>query len=81
MAETKKKEVKQKITKDMLIGEAVQKYPETALVMMEFGLHCVGCHISAQETVEQGAKGHGLNDEEVDDMVKEMNEVLKKKKR
>ncbi len=80
MAEKQEKETKEeKITKDMMIGESVQKHPETALVMMKFGLHCVGCHVAAHETIEQGCKGHGLSDEKIDDMIKEMNEVIKKK--
>lgn len=61
---------KEKITKDMLIGEVVKKYPKTVNVMMDYGLQCVGCHVAAWETVEQGAQSHGIN---VDKMVREMN--------
>lgn len=80
MEETKEKPNEEGITKDMMIGDVVQKYPETALVMMKSGMHCVGCHVAAHETIEQGCKGHGMDDKKVDDMVKEMNEVIKKKK-
>lgn len=65
-----------KITKDMLIGEIVGKYPETAPVMMESGLHCAGCGVAGQETVEQGCQAHGMKKEDIDKMVKEMNDAV-----
>lgn len=81
MEENKEKESKEEeITKDMMIGDVVQKHPETALVMMKHGMHCVGCHVAAHESIEQGCKGHGMDDQEIEKTVKEMNEVIKKKK-
>ncbi len=65
------------ITKDMTLGEVVTKWPPTAAVMMEYGLHCIGCAVATWETVEQGARGHGMNDETLDKMVKDMNESIK----
>ena len=69
---------KSKITKDMQIGEAIQKYPDTAVVMMRNGLHCVGCHVAAWESIEQGAKAHGMDDKQIDSMVEEMNRSIEK---
>jgi hybrid cluster-associated redox disulfide protein len=69
---------KKKINKDMMIGEVVKKYPNTASVMFKYGLHCIGCHVAAHENIEQGCKAHGFNEEDIDNMVKEMNEVLEK---
>ncbi|MFH0875742.1 MAG: DUF1858 domain-containing protein [archaeon] len=65
------------ITKDMTLDEAVSKFPKTAPVLFKFGLHCIGCHISAWETIEQGSLAHGLSPSDVDKMVKEMNEAAK----
>lgn len=67
------------ITKDMLIGEVVQKYPETVEVMFKHGMHCIGCGMTAYESVEQGCMGHGMDEKQVDAMVKEMNSKLKAK--
>ncbi len=50
-----------KITKEMTINEAVQKHPKTALVFMDYGLHCVGCPMAPSETLEEAAKGHELD--------------------
>jgi hybrid cluster-associated redox disulfide protein len=62
-----------KITGSMTLGEAVSKYPRTMEVLFRYGLHCIGCHISAYETVEQGALAHGLSKEQVKQMIEEMN--------
>ncbi len=61
---------------DMTLGEVVTKYPETAQVMFKYGLHCIGCHVAAWETVEQGATAHGMSKKEIEKMLKEMNEAI-----
>src|SRR3989344_5290405 len=67
----------QLITKEMQVGDVVKKYPQTADIFMSYGLHCVGCHASYFETLEQGAMGHGMDEETVDKMVEDANEVAK----
>jgi hybrid cluster-associated redox disulfide protein len=69
-----------KITKDTALGEIVAKHPESARVMLSYGLHCVGCHVAGWETLEQGAKAHGLSDEQIGQMVSEINNLIAKKK-
>ena len=64
------------VSKKMLIGEVVRKYPEAAIVMMEAGMHCVGCHVAGMETVEQGCKAHGMKDEQVDELIKKINKQI-----
>lgn len=66
-----------KITKDTMLGELITKFPKTAEVLMEKGIHCVGCHVAFSETLEQGLKAHGMNNKEVGKVVKELNEVVK----
>lgn len=63
-----------KINKDMLIGNAVKTNPNAAKVMFEYGLHCVGCCGAAMETIEAGAKMHGLTDKQIDEMIEKINE-------
>lgn len=74
-----KKNTTQKITKDMNLGEVVIEYPELAEVLLDYGLHCVGCFANSFDTVEMGASAHGMSDEEVDDMVVRLNEVVETK--
>ncbi len=67
---------KGKVTKDMKIGEIVAHFPEAINLMMEAGLHCVGCHVAAYETLEEGAKAHGLSDEEIKSLVDSINKKI-----
>ncbi|MEM4630008.1 MAG: iron-sulfur cluster assembly accessory protein [Candidatus Diapherotrites archaeon] len=64
------------ITKDMTIGEVVARYPETAEIMLGYGLHCIGCHVNPYESIEAGALGHGMDKETITQMIKEMNEAI-----
>jgi len=68
---------KELITKNTSIGEVVSKYPNTAEVFGKHGLHCIGCAIASFESVEQGAKSHGVK---VDALLKDLNAAAKKKK-
>lgn len=69
--------MRQKITKDTTIGEIVEKYPQVIETLMGFGLHCVGCHVAAFESLEDGFKAHGMDDKKIDEAVKKLNEVIK----
>jgi len=61
------------ITKEMSIGEVVQKYPQTSKVFLRHGLMCFGCAIARFENVEQGAVAHGIN---VEALMKDLNAVV-----
>ncbi|MBS3163597.1 DUF1858 domain-containing protein [Candidatus Woesearchaeota archaeon] len=67
-----------KITKEMSIEDILNKCPDAAEVMFSGGLHCVGCHVAASESLEDGAKAHGLSDKQIADMVKEINKLSNK---
>ena len=62
------------IKKDMMFGELLQKFPKAAPILGEFGLHCVGCHIGISETIEQGAKAHGLGEDQIEKLMTTLNE-------
>jgi hybrid cluster-associated redox disulfide protein len=47
------------------IKELVADFPIAEKVLTEFGLGCVGCGVSATETIEQGARAHGLRIEPI----------------
>ncbi|MBI4143921.1 iron-sulfur cluster assembly accessory protein [Candidatus Woesearchaeota archaeon] len=65
------------ITKDMTIGDVIQKYPSSIEVLLAAGVHCVGCHVSYFETLEEGFKGHGMSDEEINTVITELNNAVK----
>lgn len=66
-----------KITPDMKVDEIVSTFPQVADIITEYGLHCVGCHVAAWETLEQGARGHGMSEEEIEDLVQDLNDAIK----
>lgn len=70
---------KEKINKEMGFSEVLQTYPQTAPIMLKYGLHCIGCHAAAFETIEQGCMAHGMSEEDIQKMIKEMNKALEKK--
>ena len=79
--EQETKEVsKEIITKGMTIGEVVAKYPSVIEPLQSAGVHCVGCHVSYYETLEQGFKGHGMSDEEVDTVISKLNLAIEESK-
>lgn len=49
------------ITKDMTIGEMLGINPDVAPVLMEAGMHCLGCPSAQGETLEEAAMVHGMD--------------------
>ena len=52
---------KPSITEDMLIGEILRQYPDAAPVLMECGMHCLGCPSSQMESLSDACMVHGLD--------------------
>lgn len=50
-----------KITKEMAISEVLKKYPKTAFVFRDYGLHCVGCPMAVPETIAEAASLHRID--------------------
>ncbi len=71
-----KTEVAQFVTKDMVIADVLKKHPDSAVIMLEHGLHCVGCHANVFDTIEAGSSLHGLDDEAIDKMIAEINSFI-----
>jgi len=74
--EGKKEEKKVRVMRDMMIGEAVQMHEAVAKIMFEYGLHCIGCAVSPYETIEQGCRGHGMDDKKIDEMIEKINKAI-----
>ena len=53
------------ITKDMTIGEILMKDQNVVPVLLEAGMHCLGCPASQAETLEEACAVHGIDVEEV----------------
>ena len=49
------------ITKEMTIGEILRKTPDVAPILMEAGMHCLGCPSAQGESLEEAAMVHGID--------------------
>ncbi len=49
------------VTKDTLIGELLQIDANVAPLLMDIGMHCLGCPASQMESIEQAAQVHGID--------------------
>lgn len=70
----KEKNIKQEISKDMTIGEILEKDSSLAEVFMGFGMHCISCPVSQMETLEEACLVHGVDP---DFVLKKLNEQTK----
>ena len=68
-----------KIGRKMNLAELVTVYPELVNVLMEdYGLHCVSCFAAGFDTLEEGAKIHGFDDNDIEKMVSRLNQIVTK---
>ena len=51
------------VTKDTTIGELLADFPQAAPILMEVGMHCLGCPSAQTETLEHAAMVHGMDGE------------------
>jgi len=63
------------IHKAMPIAEILEQVPECVDLLLETGLHCVGCGANSVETLEQGMFGHGFSPETIDEIVSSINQL------
>ena len=49
------------ITKNSIIGDVLDKHPETAELFFSIGMHCLGCPASRGETIEEACMVHGAD--------------------
>ncbi|HIT73478.1 disulfide oxidoreductase [Tyzzerella sp. An114] len=64
------------VTKSTLIGEMLMIDRGIAAILMQSGMHCVGCPSSAGETLEEACLVHGMD---VDALLNDINAYLASK--
>lgn len=60
-----------KFSKDTRIGELLEQAPEKVEILLNVGMHCIGCPASQMETLEEACEVHGID---VDEVVEKLNE-------
>jgi hybrid cluster-associated redox disulfide protein len=63
----------QQVTKTTMIGELLQINENIAPLLLNIGMHCLGCPSSQMETIEEAAMVHGIVP---DELVAQINEFL-----
>ncbi len=61
------------VTKDMIIAEVLDNYPQTAPLFLEIGMHCLGCPSARGESVEQACMVHGAD---CDALIEKINAMI-----
>ncbi len=57
------------VTKDTLIGDILDQDPSCAPYFLQMGMHCLGCPASRGETVAEACEVHGVDADELIDML------------
>ena len=53
------------IDKNTKIGDLLEMAPEKADILLQAGMHCLGCPASQAETLEEACDVHGIDVEEL----------------
>ena len=57
------------ITKSTMIGELLQIDQNIAPILLNIGMHCLGCPSSQMESLEEAAMVHGLDAQVLEDQI------------
>jgi len=77
-AKMKQKEKMKQITKDILIEDLVNMFPESVSYLMEKGIRCLRCGEPIWGTLESAAKEKGFKEQDILIFVKDLNELMNK---
>ena len=61
------------ISKDMLISEILEVDQRVVPVLLDAGMHCLGCPSHQFESLEEACAVHGI---EVDELIVKLNETI-----
>ena len=61
------------ITKNSIIGDVLDQYPDTAELFFSIGMHCLGCPASRGETIEEACMVPGAD---ADALVADLNKAI-----
>ena len=70
-----------KVTKETTMGEMLELDGGIAVILMQAGMHCVGCPSSIGESLEEACMVHGIDcdDLDADVVLANINEYLSSK--
>lgn len=63
----------EKVTKDMIINDIIALNEGTVPILMESGMHCVGCPSARGESLEEACLVHGMD---IEPLIEKLNAYL-----
>lgn len=64
------------VTKDSIIGDVLDQYPDTAVFFFEIGMHCLGCPSARGESIGAACLVHATD---ADALIKKINDFIASK--
>lgn len=61
----------------MRVSDILALLPHAAPLLARYGLSCFGCSANTLESIEDGCRSHGMPEAEIDDLITDLNELLK----
>lgn len=61
------------VTKDSIIGDVLDRYPNTAELFFAIGMHCLGCPAARGESIAEACQVHGTD---ADELVSKINAAI-----
>ena len=62
-----------KITLKTKLSRIMEVNPDSGRILFEYGMHCIGCAMAGDETLEQGCVAHGMSKKEIKELLKKLN--------
>lgn len=73
--------MKEKISKNWPINKIIETYPEAVDILVDYGFHCIGCAMAQYETLEDGARAHGIDKKKLGNLLLDLNKAVLKNDR
>lgn len=67
------------IARTMRVRDIQMILPTAEECMAQYGLHCAGCGVGGEESLEEGCRMHGMSEADIDDLVTDLNILLAEK--
>lgn len=66
------------IHESMNVMEVIALHPKAADVLAAYGLHCFQCAFNTMDSIDAGARTHGLTDTDIENIVIDLQELIDK---
>ncbi len=64
---------KNKIFPETKLGKLMKQNPNAAEILFDSGMHCIGCAMASDESIEQGCLAHGMSKKQIQELIKKLN--------